>query len=631
MSLLTAQNLTFGFLDGVLFKGAAFKVEENDKIGLIGANGTGKTSLFKLIISTYTPNEGGIVRGKDVRIGYMEQYLECDDNQTLYNEALTVFSDVARMEEELEEINERLLTESSIELIEKQVKLTEDIERRDGLVYKAKTKSALIGLGFSEKDLDLKVNSLSGGQRSKLSLCKLLLSDTNLLLLDEPTNNLDIDAVNWLEDFLIKYKGAVIVVSHDRYFLDKITTSTMEIAHKKLTLTTGNYSVFQKLKAERELTIEREYEKTITEIKRIEGIIEQQKRFNQARNYITIASKEKQIERLKETLVVPDKALKSIHFSFKTDVRTGDEVVNVKDLSKSFPDKKLFSNFNLSVFREDRVFLLGPNGCGKSTFLKILNKEVNQDYGTFRFGSNVKIGYFDQNIDKLHSDKTVLDEVWDMYRFMTETEIRSALAMFLFCGEDVYKKVSLLSGGERAKISLLKIMLSKPNFLILDEPTNHLDITSREVLENALSDFDGTMLVVSHDRYFINKLANKTVYLTHDGAVNIDGNYDNYLQYRESQNAVAVTDKEEKKPIVNDYKLRKEKASNERKRKTRISKLEVEIEETENKISLLEEEISTPEISANYEKLLEFTNNLNDLRTNLEDMYSEWEELQTEE
>ena len=500
MSLLTAQNLTFGFLDGVLFKGAAFKVEENDKIGLIGANGTGKTSLFKLIIGTYTPNEGGIVRGKDVRIGYMEQYLECDDNQTLYNEALTVFSDVARMEEELEEINERLLTESSIELIEKQVKLTEEIERRDGLVYKAKTKSALIGLGFSEKDLDLKVNSLSGGQRSKLSLCKLLLSDTNLLLLDEPTNNLDIDAVNWLEDFLIKYKGAVIVVSHDRYFLDKITTSTMEIAHKKLTLTTGNYSVFQKLKAERELTIEREYEKTITEIKRIEGIIEQQKRFNQARNYITIASKEKQIERLKETLVVPDKALKSIHFSFKTDVRTGDEVVNVKDLSKSFPDKKLFSNLNLSVFREDRVFLLGPNGCGKSTFLKILNKEVSQDYGTFRFGSNVKIGYFDQNIDKLHSDKTVLDEVWDMYRFMTETEIRSALAMFLFCGEDVYKKVSLLSGGERAKISLLKIMLSKPNFLILDEPTNHLDITSREVLENALSDFDGTMLVVSHDR-----------------------------------------------------------------------------------------------------------------------------------
>ncbi|MBQ7115651.1 MAG: ABC-F family ATP-binding cassette domain-containing protein [Clostridia bacterium] len=630
MSLLTAQNLTFGFLDGVLFKGAAFKVEENDKIGLIGANGCGKTSLFKLIIGEYSANEGGIVRGKDVRIGYMEQYLECDDNQTLYNEALTVFNDVAEMEIELEEINERLLNESSIELIERQVKLTEEIERRDGLVYKAKTRSALIGLGFSENDLDLKVNSLSGGQRSKLSLCKLLLSNTNLLLLDEPTNNLDVDAINWLEDFLIKYKGAVIVVSHDRYFLDKITTSTMEISHKKLTLTMGNYTVFQKLKAERELTIEREYEKTITEIKRIEGIIEQQKRFNQARNYITIASKEKQIERLKADLVVPDKALKSVHFSFKTDVRTGDEVVKVKGLSKSFPDKRLFSNFDLSVYREDRVFLLGPNGCGKSTFLKIINKEVTQDYGTFRFGSNVKIGYFDQNIDKLHSDKTVLDEVWDMYRFMTETEIRSALAMFLFCGEDVFKKVSLLSGGERAKISLLKIMLSKPNFLILDEPTNHLDITSREVLENALLDFDGTMLVVSHDRYFINKLATKTVYLTHDGAVNIDGNYDNYLAYRQNM-TVEKAEEATKKPVVNDYKLRKEKASNERKRKTRIAKLEVEIEETENSISVLEEKISTPEISASYEKLLEHTNILNELRTNLEAMYSEWEELQSEE
>ncbi len=631
MSLLTAQNLTFGFLDGVLFKGAAFKVEENDKIGLIGANGTGKTSLFKLIIGEYTPNEGGIVRGKGVHIGYMEQYLECDDNQTLYDEALTVFSDVAEMEAELEKITEQLLNDSSIELIEKQLKLTEDIERRDGLVYKAKTKSALLGLGFTENDLNLKVNSLSGGQRSKLSLCKLLLSDTNLLLLDEPTNNLDIDAVSWLEDYLIKYKGAIIVVSHDRYFLDKVTTSTMEIAHKKLTLTTGNYTIFQKLKAERELTIEREYEKTVTEIKRIEGIIEQQKRFNQARNYITIASKEKQIERLKEALVVPDKALKSIHFSFKTDVRTGDEVVFVKELEKSFPDKKLFSDFNLSVYREERVFLLGPNGCGKSTFLKILNKEVQQDKGIFRFGSNVKIGYFDQNIDKLHSEKTVLDEIWDMYRHLTETEIRSALAMFLFCGEDVFKKVSSLSGGERAKLSLLKIMLSKPNFLILDEPTNHLDITSREVLENALIDFDGTMLVVSHDRYFINKLATKTVYLTHDGAVNIDGNYDKYLEYREAQSNQISNSNESKKPIINDYKLRKEKASNERKRKTRIARLEVEIEEAEGHIIELEAEISTPVVAADYERLLELTNCLNDLRGKLDGMYVEWEQLQLEE
>lgn len=631
MSVLTAQNLTFGFLDGVLFKGAAFKVEESDRIGLIGANGCGKTSLFRLITGEYSPSEGGIVRGKDVKIGYMEQYLECDENQTLFGEALTVFNDVIAMESELEKVTRDLMDNGDIDLINRQLRLTEEIERRDGLVYKAKTRSALIGLGFSEDDLNLKVSVLSGGQRSKLSLCKLLLSDANLLLLDEPTNNLDIDAVTWLEDFLLKYKGAFIVVSHDRYFLDKITASTMEISNNKLILTKGNYTVFKKLKAERELAIEREYEKTLTEIKRIEGIIEQQKHFNQERNYITIASKEKQIERLKETLVVPEKALKSVNFTFKTEIRSGDEVLSVQNLEKSFDGKKLFKNFNLSVYRDDKMFLLGPNGCGKSTFLKIINREVLPDSGIFKLGSNVKIGYFDQNIDKLHSQKTVLDEVWDMYRYMTETEIRSALAMFLFRGEDVFKKVELLSGGERAKVSLLKIMLSKPNFLILDEPTNHLDIISREVLENALCDYNGTLLVVSHDRYFINKLATKVVYLTHDGAVNIDGNYDTYIELHDNLKTAETTSSAEKKPIVNEYKLKKEKASLERKRKTRISKLELEISEKEDEISKTQELLSLPETTADYEELLRVTELLDKLKTELDDMYGEWESLQTEE
>ncbi len=628
MSLLTAQNLTFGFLDGVLFQGAAFKVEETDRVGLIGANGSGKTSLFKLITGEYSPHEGGIVRGKDVRIGYMEQYLECDADQTLYGEALTVFNDVIQMEYELEEINRALMTESSIELIERQVYLTEEIDRRDGLVYQAKTKSALLGLGFKEEDLTQRVANLSGGQRSKLSLCKLLLSNANLLLLDEPTNNLDVDAINWLEDFLLKYKGAFLVVSHDRYFLDKVTTSVMEIAHKKLIFTKGNYTVFQKLKAERELTIEREFEKTMTEIKRIEGIIEQQKRFNQAHNYVTIASKEKQIERLQATLVYPDKALKSIHFSFKTDIRTGDEVLTVSGLEKSFPGKPLFKNFDLTVFREDRVFLLGPNGCGKSTFLKIINKELSQDNGVFTLGSNVKIGYFDQNIDKLDSDKTVLDDVWDMYRFMTETDIRSALATFLFTGEDVFKKVSSLSGGERAKLALLKIMLSRPNFLILDEPTNHLDIVSREVLENALLDYDGTLLVVSHDRYFINKLATKIVHLTHDGAVLIDGNYDTYVQQREEQATAKAV--QPSKPTTNDYKLRKEQAREERLRKSRLKKVEEEIARLEAENEEVQQKLSDPEIAGDYEKLLELTEQLNNNKNLLEELYGEWEELAQE-
>ena len=627
MSLLTALNLKFGFADGVLFKDAAFQVEENDRIGLIGANGTGKTTLFKLITGEYTPQEGGIVRGKDVRIGYMEQYLECEDNLTVYEEALKVFSDVAKMEIELEEITKKLENNSDLTLIERQLHLTEEIERRDGLVYKAKTRSALIGLGFKESELDSPVKNLSGGQRSKVSLCKLLLSNANLILLDEPTNNLDIDAINWLEDFLTKYKGAVIVVSHDRYFLDKITFLTMEISHKKITMTKGNYSVFQKLKAERELTIEREYEKNIAEIKRIEAIIEQQKRFNQERNYITIASKEKQIERIKADLIVPDKALASVRFSFNSDIRSGDNVLTVFDLEKSFPQKPLFKNLNLSINREEKMFLLGPNGCGKSTFLKILNKEISQDSGIIKFGTNVKIGYFDQNIDKLNSDKTVLDEVWDMYKFMDQTEIRSALALFLFRGDDVFKKVSVLSGGERAKIALLKIMLSKPNFLILDEPTNHLDINSREVLEEALLNYDGTLLVVSHDRYFINKLSNKIVHLTHDGAVSIDGNYDDYLLFKENNQ----TPKEEVKKEttkVNTYKLQKEQQALERKRNSRISKIEKEIEEKETEIAEIQGLLELPETSADYEKLLELTEKFDLSKNKLDELYSEWEKLQ---
>ncbi len=627
MSLLTALNLKFGFSDGVLFKDAAFQVEENDRIGLIGSNGTGKTSLFKLITGEYTPQEGGIVRGKDVRIGYMEQYLECEDNLTVYEEVLKVFSDITEMETELEEITKKLENNSDISLIERQLHLTEEIERRDGLVYKAKSRSALVGLGFKESELDYPVKNLSGGQRSKVSLCKLLLSNANLILLDEPTNNLDIDAISWLEDFLNKYKGAVIVVSHDRYFLDKITFLTMEISHKKITMTKGNYSVFQKLKAERELTIEREYEKNIAEIKRIEGIIEQQKRFNQERNYITIASKEKQIERIKADLIVPDKALASVRFSFNSEVRSGDNVLTVLDLEKSFPQKPLFKNLNLSINREDKMFLLGPNGCGKSTFLKILNKEISQDSGIIKFGTNVKIGYFDQNIDKLNSDKTVLDEVWDMYKFMDQTEIRSALALFLFRGDDVFKKVSVLSGGERAKIALLKIMLSKPNFLILDEPTNHLDINSREVLEEALLNYDGTLLVVSHDRYFINKLSNKIIYLTHDSAVSIDGNYDTYLEFKEDNQKPVEKEKKETTK-VNTYKLQKEQQALERKRNSRISKIEKEIEEKENEISEIQSLLELSETSADYEKLLELTEKLDSLKNELDELYSDWEELQ---
>lgn len=629
MSLLTAQNLQFGFSDGILFKDAAFKIENTDRVGLIGANGTGKTTLFKLITGEYSPQEGAIVKSRDLNIGYMEQYLPSNGSVTLYNEVLTVFSDVAEMEKELEEINCRLLNTSDEKLIERQLFLNEEIERRDGLVYKAKTRSALLGLGFLQDELELPVSALSGGQRSKAALCKLLLSNSHLLLLDEPTNNLDIEAVTWLEDFLAKYKGAFIVVSHDRYFLDKVTTTTMEIAHKKIYFTKGNYTLYHKLKAERELSIEREYEKNITEIKRIEEIIEQQKRFNQARNYVTIASKQKQIDRIKEQLVMPESAAKSLHFSFECDLRAGDEVLVTDDLKKGFDGKELFSDLSLTVRRNERVFILGPNGCGKSTFLKIINREISQDKGTFRYGVNVKKGYFAQNIENVNVKKTTLDDVWDMYPSMTETEVRSALAMFLFCGDDVYKTVASLSGGEKAKLSLLKIMLKKPNFLILDEPTNHLDISSREVLENALLSFGGTLLCVSHDRYFINKLATRVIYLSHDGAVEIEGNYDDYLNYLEnSEKTPEASQKPVEKPKVNDYKLKKEQASNERKRLTQLKRTEAEIEEKENRISEIETKLSLPETAEDYKELMKLTEELDALKCELDKAYALWEKLQ---
>lgn len=629
MSLLTAQNLQFGFSDGILFKDAAFKIENTDRVGLIGANGTGKTTLFKLITGEYSPQEGAIVKSRDLNIGYMEQYLPSNNSVTLYNEVLTVFSDVAEMEKELEEINCRLLDTSDEKLIERQLFLNEEIERRGGLVYKAKTRSALLGLGFLQDELELPVSALSGGQRSKAALCKLLLSNSHLLLLDEPTNNLDIEAVTWLEDFLAKYKGAFIVVSHDRYFLDKVTTSTMEIAHKKIYFTKGNYTLYHKLKAERELSIEREYEKNITEIKRIEEIIEQQKRFNQARNYVTIASKQKQIDRIKEQLVMPESAAKSVHFSFECDLRAGDEVLVTDGLKKGFDGKELFSDLSITVRRNERVFILGPNGCGKSTFLKIINREISQDKGTFRYGVNVKKGYFAQNIENVNVKKTALDDVWDMYPSMTETEVRSALAMFLFCGDDVYKTVASLSGGEKAKLSLLKIMLKKPNFLILDEPTNHLDISSREVLENALLSFGGTLLCVSHDRYFINKLATRVIYLSHDGAVEIEGNYDDYLNYLEnSEKTPETSQKPIEKPKVNDYKLKKEQASNERKRLTQLKRTEAEIEEKENRISEIETKLSLPETAEDYKELMKLTEELDALKCELDKAYALWEKLQ---
>ena len=503
MAVLDVQNLTLSFGADMLFKDVSFSIKDKEKVGLIGCNGAGKTSLFKLIIGEYTADSGNCFVGKNVKLGYMQQHT-CSENNTVYNELVSVFSDLIDVEKQLDDVNKRLTDNvgSLDENIALQDRLNDYYTNNGGLTYKSLTRSALIGLGFTENDFDMPTSKLSGGQRSKLILAKLLLSKADFLLLDEPTNHLDINAVEWLEGFLKDFSGACLIISHDRYFLDKITTKTIEIENKKSRCYEGNYSAFLVKKEAEQKAVEEKYENDMKEIARLEGIIEQQRQWNREKNIKTAESKEKVIERIKAQLVIPDSRVAKIRFDFSPNCVSGEEVLNVENLSKSFGDKVVFSNASFDVRRKEKVFLLGDNGCGKTTLLKILMKDYMPDSGRFKFGSMVQTGYFDQVQEKLDLNKTALDEVWSHFPAMTETAVRNALAAFLFKGDDVYKVLKDCSGGERARVALLKLMLGKFNFLLLDEPTNHLDAFSREELENTLLDYDGTLLIVSHDRYF---------------------------------------------------------------------------------------------------------------------------------
>ena len=627
MSVLSAQNLKMEFGQNTVFQNVTFDVYEKDKIGLIGVNGAGKTTLFKVITKEYEPTEGTLIIGKNTVVGYMEQHACHNSERSVYDEIATVFSHLALLEEQIE------CTTKSIEkgeedinsLIEQQLSLQEEFQSNGGLTYKSRLRATLIGLGFKESDFDMPVSLLSGGQRSKLSLGKLLLSGANLLLLDKPTNHLDIKSVEWLENWIADFDGSVIVISHDRYFLDKVTNKTMEMERNRLTVTKGSYTRFMELKAERQMNVERTYEQTMKEVHRIEGIIAQQKHFGQERNYITIAHKQKSIDRLLDGLEEPEKELESLNFKFTADAVSGNEVLAVSGLSKKFDNKRLFSDVDFLIKRNERVFLLGDNGCGKTTILKILTGQHRQDSGEFKFGSNVKVGYFDQTLSQLNESKTVLDEVWDSYLSMAESKVRAALGAFLFKGDDVFKLVSTLSGGEKARVALLKLMLSGANLLLLDEPTNHLDIKSREALENALLGYDGTMLVVSHDRYLINKLATRIFRMTDCGIKTFNGNYDYYLEHFVEKQEVK---EKAEKPKVNDYKLRKQKESELRKLKSAIARCENEINSLDEEIAQTEKKLEKPENMADYEKIAEITTALDELHNKQNKLMSEWEEMQ---
>lgn len=619
MSVVSMQNLTLSFGENTLFSDVSFDVFEKDRVGFVGANGVGKTSLFKIITGEYQADNGGCFIGKNVKVGYMAQH-SCSENRTVYSELISVFSDLIEMEKQLEAISDELTVNPTDDLIAKQDLLTNQFQSMGGLTYKSLTRSSLIGLGFTEAEFDMSTSKLSGGQKSKLILAKLLLSKADLLLLDEPTNHLDISAVEWLEDFLASFSGAFIVISHDRYFLDKITNKTIELENKKLRSYKGNYSEFLVKKEAEQKAITEKYENDLKEIERLEGIIAQQRQWNREKNIKTAESKEKVVERIKAQMVVPDAKVKRIRFDFTPKCVSGEDVLEVKDLSKSFDGKVIFENAAFHVKKGERLFLLGDNGCGKTTLLKILMKDYRPDSGFFKFGANLFTGYFDQVQAKLDLNKTAIDEVWSAFPAMTETMIRNALAAFLFKGDDVYKVLSNCSGGERARIALLKLMLGKFNFLLLDEPTNHLDAFSRDELENTLLNYSGTMLIVSHDRYFINKLATSVLELKKDGIVRYDGDYNYYLEKRK----VEIEQEVQKKPAkVNDYKLKKERASNLRKLKTKISRLESEIEDIEEKAALLEEEIAS---NPPYEKLMEITQKLHDVNTEKDRLYAEWDQ-----
>ena len=633
MAILTVNNIKKMFGTDVIIQDITFEVQKGDRIGLVGINGSGKTTLFKVLNGEYTADEGTFTPARETSIGYMEQHVCRDMEKPAFDEVMTVFAPLLNMEAEIEVLTTKIseMPENLNELIEKQAELNDRFIADGGLTCRNRAKSTLIGLGFAPEQIYAPIGVLSGGQKAKIQLAKMLLGESNLLLLDEPTNHLDIPSVEWLEDFLKNYNGSYIVISHDRYFLDAVTNRTFEIENTHLTEYKGNYTKYLQLKEENRLAMQRVYDNTQREIKRIEGIIEQQKRFNQERNYVTIASKQKSIDRLQATLEKPEDDPDTIKFQFKASQRGGNDVLEAEELALSFGDHRLFKNVNLDIKRGEKVFLIGPNGCGKTSLLKVLLHIYKQTFGDFRFGANIDIGYYDQAQGNLDESKTVIDEIWDLHPYMTQTQVRSALAVFLFKGEDVYKPVKGLSGGERARVLLLKLMLSKANLLILDEPTNHLDIGSCEALENALLGYDGTLFVVSHDRYLINKLADKIYYLTPSGTTLYLGNYDAYLEARQKQEAAkaaAEAENENAVPKANTvYKQKKERASEIRKRRAALSKCEREIEAAEAEIDTLNGQLSNPETASDYEKMMEITNKITEQKALADSLMNDWTEL----
>ncbi len=633
--ILACQNISKAFGADEIIQHASFHIEENEKAAIVGINGAGKTTLLRIIMGELEADEGEVSLAKNKSIGYLPQNPDIAGNRTIYEEVLSAKQDLIAMQQELIRMEQQmsLLKGEDLEkLMESYNRRNLEFEQKGGASYKSEVTGVLKGLGFLDEEFTKHMQELSGGQRTRVCLGKLLVTKPDVILLDEPTNHLDIGSITWLETFLLNYKGAVVIVSHDRYFLDRVVRKVVELDRCKVSVFSGNYSDYAVKKAQvREAQLKQYYNQQ-QQIKHQEEVIAKLKSFNREKSIRRAESREKMLDKI-ERLEKPVEENTDIHLRLTPRIASGNDVLSVDGLAKSYPGQRLFGDLSFEIKRGERVALIGDNGTGKTTILKIINGMVQADGGTVRLGANVHIGYYDQEHQVLHKEKTLVEEISDEYQSLTNTEIRNVLAAFLFTGDEVFKRISELSGGERGRVSLAKLMLSEANFLILDEPTNHLDITSKEILEQALNRYAGTVFFVSHDRYFINKAATRILDLTGETLVNYIGNYDYYLEKCKELTPIyapgkeAVQKAEEASSNKTEWKQKKEAQARLRKLEKDRKRTEGQIEAAEQRVKELEEAFLDSEVATNSAKLQELHQEYQEKQKELESLYEQWEAL----
>ena len=636
--ILSCQNLSKAFNEKPILKDVSFHIEEHDKAAIVGINGVGKTTLLRIIVGELPADSGIVTLKKEASFGYLAQNQNVNSENTIYEELLSVKTPVIAMEKQLREMEEKMHTVNGSELdslMENYARLNHQFELENGYAYQSEIGGVLKGLGFAEEDFGKQISTLSGGQKTRVALSKLLLKKPELIILDEPTNHLDLNAIAWLENYLLNYKGAVLTVSHDRYFLDRFAGKIIEIDQTKATTFLGNYTAYAAKKEILRTAARNAYLNQQQEIRHQEAVIEKLKSFNREKSIKRAESREKMLNKI-EVLEKPTEARADIHMTLTPRCQSGNDVLHIEHLAKSFDDLSLFQDISMDIKRGEHVAIIGDNGTGKTTILKIINDLVPADSGTITLGTNVHIGYYDQEHHVLHPDKTLFDEISDEYPSLTGTQIRNTLAAFLFTGDDVFKLIRDLSGGERGRVSLAKLMLSESNFLILDEPTNHLDIASKEILEDAVNAYEGTVLYVSHDRYFINRTASRILELSDGQLTGFLGNYDYYLEKKTGDlpnGDLAVKNTVSKAPAppsegMQDWKAQKELQAKQRKKENDIRKCEEEIAKLEEKDKQLDNEMALPENATNVAKLQELTKEKESISARLEELYEKWETLE---